>query len=158
LAAFVTLPHAVYISRIAQIQSDLLLCGLANRSRTQGPPEREVEHMCDVLLGYMYEVCNNSANACRLHYCMGVLNYTFAPSPNVILSIDQRVYTRGTGCLHRLRFSIPCTFRALTRHNLSNGKILYSLMYFFKPLNLSFACSSTSSSLQIANRSQSSAR
>lgn len=33
---------------------------------------------------------------------------------------------------------------------------IYSLMYFFNPLSLSFACSSTSSCLQTANRSQSS--
>lgn len=45
--------------------------------------------MYDVLLGtYMSAVCsnktysNNGANACRLHYCMGVLNYALAPSPN----------------------------------------------------------------------------
>lgn len=39
-----------------------------------------------------------------------------------------------------------------------NSFYLYALIYFFSPLSLSFACSSTSSGLQTANRNQSSAR
>jgi hypothetical protein len=75
--------------------------------------QHEVEHMCDVLLGrYMYAACNNTiysssngANACSLHYYMGVLSYTFRAfskrnAINQSLSIDQRTPLVRSVCMN----------------------------------------------------------
>jgi hypothetical protein len=153
----------VYVLRVAQMQSDLLLDDLANGyDRARGPAWSGPYVRC--IVGHMYAACNNTiysssngANACRPYYCMGVLNYTFRAFSK-LNTVNRSADTLGSGCLHTLRFSIPCTFPTRTCRILSNRELFYSLMYFFSPLSLSLACSSTSSSLQTANRSQSSAR
>ena len=121
---------------------------------------------------YQQKACDCMTYAVSLHSCLHVappthgfrpkyhteiLSYTFAlPRPEV-LPIDQRARVDRGVCKNNV--SLDYVHRELSFGNvIPKSSLPYSLMYFFKPLSLSLACSNTSSSLQTANRNQSSAR
>jgi hypothetical protein len=106
------------------------------------------------------------ANACRTHVVSSVITWEAEAILTRFLHRKpyQPISIVEPTDLHRLhvRFFVPWRMYIshCSRDERLHPKVLhiYSLMYFFNPLNLSFACSSTSSSLQIANLNQSSAR
>jgi hypothetical protein len=166
---------AVYAVRITQMQSDLLPGDLVNGSTPACVLESQHEWRGEIHItsGLVDRGMRRQVNACMYP---AITRIALAHMQYPLLHEHHKLYLRAfstraptnrsasrIGPFGHLNVSslylvyISHSGKKFSTHP-SLTPLLYSLMYFFNPLSLSLACSNTSSSLQIANRSQSSAR